>query len=165
MYAASGILILCRWPSCALAKGNLQSPLSKCTRRPPAENENTRGCIHVQLTSLTSWRWADDARNMKRNLILCNLYKKIVYQVGINKGTPSLFNPLNSELNPICHLLELLGAHHIFHVSRLRVNLLSEMAHTGHRRHPKELRLFRPIFFSWWSRRPCIFLFCGRILL
>jgi len=25
------------------------SPLSKCTRRPPAENENTRGCIHVQL--------------------------------------------------------------------------------------------------------------------
>ena len=40
------------------------SPLSKCTRRPPAENENTRGCIHVQLTSLTSWRWADDARNM-----------------------------------------------------------------------------------------------------
>ena len=26
----------------------------KCTRRPPAEDENTRGCIHVQLTSLTS---------------------------------------------------------------------------------------------------------------
>jgi len=23
---------------------------------------------------------------MQRNLILCNLYKKIVYQVGINKG-------------------------------------------------------------------------------
>ena len=34
----------------SLAKGKLQSPLSKCTRRPPAENENTRGCIHVQLT-------------------------------------------------------------------------------------------------------------------
>jgi len=31
-------------------------------------------------------------------------------------------NPLNSELNPICHLLALLGAHHIFHVSRIRVN-------------------------------------------
>ena len=29
-----------------------------------SHNENTRGCIHVQLTSLTSWRWADDARNM-----------------------------------------------------------------------------------------------------
>ena len=32
------------------------------------------------------------------------------------------FNPLNAELNPICHLLALLGAHHILHVSRIRVN-------------------------------------------
>jgi len=31
------------------------------------------------------------------------------------------FNPLNAELNPICHLLALLGAHPIFHVSRIRV--------------------------------------------
>jgi len=30
-------------------------------------------------------------------------------------------NPLNEELSPICHLLALLGAHHIFHVSGLRV--------------------------------------------
>jgi len=29
---------------------------------------------------------------------------------------------LNVELNPICHFLALLGAHHIFHVSRIRVN-------------------------------------------
>ena len=32
-----------------------------------------------------------------------------------------LINPLNAELNPIYHLLALLGAHHIFHVSGLRV--------------------------------------------
>jgi len=32
------------------------------------------------------------------------------------------FNPLNAELNPICHLLALLGAHHILHVSRIRIN-------------------------------------------
>ena len=31
-------------------------------------------------------------------------------------------NPLNAELNPICHLLALLGAHLILHVSRIRVN-------------------------------------------
>ena len=31
------------------------------------------------------------------------------------------FNPLKAELNPICHLLALLGARHIFHVSGLRV--------------------------------------------
>jgi len=29
--------------------------------------------------------------------------------------------PLNAELNPICHLLVLLGAHHILHISRIRV--------------------------------------------
>jgi len=32
-----------------------------------------------------------------------------------------LFNPLNAELNTICHLLALLGAHRTFHVSRIRV--------------------------------------------
>ena len=36
---------------------------------------------------------------------------------------PQDFNPLNAELNPICHLLALLGAHPILHVSRIRVNL------------------------------------------
>jgi hypothetical protein len=30
-------------------------------------------------------------------------------------------NPLNAELNPICHFLTLLGAHHILHISRVRV--------------------------------------------
>jgi len=33
------------------------------------------------------------------------------------------FNPLNTELNPICHLLALLGAHHILHISRIRVKI------------------------------------------
>jgi len=31
-------------------------------------------------------------------------------------------NPLSAELSPICNLLALLGAHHILHVSRVRVN-------------------------------------------
>jgi hypothetical protein len=30
-------------------------------------------------------------------------------------------NPLSAELNSICHLLALLGAHHILHVGRIRV--------------------------------------------
>jgi len=34
-------------------------------------------------------------------------------------------NPLNPELNPICYLLALLGAHHFLHVSRIRVKLLT----------------------------------------
>ena len=31
-------------------------------------------------------------------------------------------NPFKTELNPICHLLALLGTHHILHVSRVRAN-------------------------------------------
>ena len=34
-------------------------------------------------------------------------------------------NPLNPELNPICYLLAILGAHHFLHVSRIRVKLLT----------------------------------------
>jgi len=37
-----------------------------------------------------------------------------------------VFNPLNAELNPICHLLTLLGGHHILHVSGLRVNICKQ---------------------------------------
>jgi len=33
-------------------------------------------------------------------------------------------NTLNAELNPICHLLALLGAHLILHVSRIKVKFL-----------------------------------------
>ena len=35
-----------------------------------------------------------------------------------------LINPLNAELNPICHLLALLGVHHFLHFSRIRVKSL-----------------------------------------
>jgi len=36
----------------------------------------------------------------------------------------SFFNTLNAELNPICYLLALLGAHHFPHVSRIRAKSL-----------------------------------------
>jgi len=39
-------------------------------------------------------------------------------------GFNSAFKGLNAELNPICHLLALLGAHVIFHVSTIRVKTL-----------------------------------------
>jgi hypothetical protein len=38
-----------------------------------------------------------------------------------------VFNPSNAELNPICHLLALLGAHHILHVSRIRVKYIYDV--------------------------------------
>ena len=48
-----------------------------------------------------------------------------------------LINPLDTKLNPICHLLKLLESHHIFHGSRIRVNLCkmfcvhSRVLHSG----------------------------------
>jgi len=49
------------------------------------------------------------------------------WKILICEGTQELvaFNPLNPELNPICYLLALLGAHHFLHVSRIRVKLLT----------------------------------------
>ena len=41
----------------------------------------------------------------------------------LNPKSP--FNPLNAELNPICHLLTLLGVHHFLHVSRIRFKSLT----------------------------------------
>ena len=38
----------------------------------------------------------------------------------INRTSENI-NLLNAELNPICHLLALVGSHHILHVSRVRV--------------------------------------------
>ena len=40
------------------------------------------------------------------------------------------FSPLNAELNPICNLLALLGAHHIRHISRIRANEFADMKST-----------------------------------
>jgi hypothetical protein len=39
-------------------------------------------------------------------------------------------NSLNTELNPICHLLALLGAHHILHISRIKVKYVDKMQST-----------------------------------
>jgi hypothetical protein len=44
-----------------------------------------------------------------------------------------VFNPLNAELNPICHMLALLEAHPILHVSTVKVkrggNFMLEESH------------------------------------
>ena len=40
-------------------------------------------------------------------------------------GLAKYINPLNPELNPICYLLALLGAHHFLNVSRIMVKSLT----------------------------------------
>jgi len=42
---------------------------------------------------------------------------------AVDWSVERIINFLNAELNPICHLLALFGAHPILHISRIRVNL------------------------------------------
>jgi len=52
--------------------------------------------------------------------------KLYIYSWKIKKNySQHYINPLKPELNPICYLLALLGAHHFLHVSRIRVKLLT----------------------------------------
>jgi hypothetical protein len=62
-------------------------------------------------------RWEDGVRiDLKKMKLL-----KWKEQVQDRLKWKFIINPLNAELNPICHLLAVLGAHHIFHVSKIRV--------------------------------------------
>ena len=51
-----------------------------------------------------------------------NADREVIGTVSLVTPTLKYINPLNAELNPVCHLPALLGAHHILHVSRIRVN-------------------------------------------
>ena len=61
----------------------------------------------------------------------------VVKQLNSKQDNPVVFNPLNAELNPICHLLALLGGATIVVVSRLRVNMINKrLANRWYRRKP-----------------------------
>jgi hypothetical protein len=70
-------------------------------RSPAHQTAHTDAYEHAILhTQMSPWGRTHEFRNMEET---------------------SIINPLNTELNPICHLLALLGTHHILHVSRIRV--------------------------------------------
>jgi len=52
-------------------------------------------------------------------------------------------NPLNAKLNPICHLLVLLRAHPILHISRIRVKHYKELWRVEDRAHSGRLKRMR----------------------
>jgi hypothetical protein len=58
---------------------------------------------------------------------ICAFNGRSVYSnLCLNKIQVNRFiiNTLNAESNLICHLLTLLGAHYILHISRIRVNVV-----------------------------------------
>jgi len=73
----------------------------------------TSTCILLKFTSLIFFLFDEHVltfNNVGNQYSSCNIFW--------------MFNPLHAQLNPICHLLTLLGVHHIFHVSRVRFNTL-----------------------------------------
>jgi len=69
---------------------------------------------------------------VKEGLTPNQIYSKFIKVYGDSSPSFSTintwaaeFNPLKPELNPICYLLALLGAHNFLHVSRIRVKLLT----------------------------------------
>jgi hypothetical protein len=57
----------------------------------------------------------------RARMLECRLYMNITWTLQRRVNT-AMINSLNAELNPIRHLLALLGVHHILHISGLRVN-------------------------------------------
>ena len=51
------------------------------------------------------------------------MQKKVTIEMQVKGRSGNAFNILKAELNPIRHLLSLVGARHVVHVSRIRVNL------------------------------------------
>jgi hypothetical protein len=64
------------------------------------------------------YRTAVQQRQLRAKWLLCSTIFFCVHE---------FINPLNAELNPICHLLALLGVHHFLHFSRIRVKTESQL--------------------------------------
>ena len=57
-----------------------------------------------------------------RGIDICTDARRLFPATPILQGHDEKhFSPFYVQLNPICHLLALLGTHHIIHVSRIRV--------------------------------------------
>ena len=72
-------------------------------------------CLYVRLEEVVQ----------RRGLQNASISLQCIDHIRVDPVITFLINPLKPELNPICYLLALLGAHHFLHVSRIRVKLLT----------------------------------------
>ena len=81
---------------------------------------------HADNNNATQKKTAIDQQQHSCETLICQRHQTILRLLS-SAATASPrwrvreLNTFNAELNPICHLLALLGAHHILHVSRVRV--------------------------------------------
>jgi hypothetical protein len=90
--------------------------------------------INERQASKRAWTSVDDAvptTSHTQDMVDTGTHTNVLHEKGqltfngaffVCDSEHCRFNPLNAELNPICPLLALFGAHHILHVSRIRVN-------------------------------------------
>ena len=84
----------------------------------------------ICYTLLTFCDWTRQVPAIKSVVYGCHSSFELTREVSMNRfeiqfsSTP-MQNPLNAELNPICHMLALLGVHLILHISRIRVKHLA----------------------------------------
>jgi len=87
---------------------------------------------NLRTRSQFLWWWCVGRRQPGAVLRRGYCVRLVVESRIVSCSTPPQFtpfgvldlNPLNPELNPICYLLALLGAHNFLHVSRIRVNFV-----------------------------------------
>jgi len=73
----------------------------------------------VQFHCHNTWGWLD---TVQEDVIMLTLTWIAFHPMCLELMMKEIgINPLAAELNPICHLLALLGANHILHISRIRV--------------------------------------------
>jgi hypothetical protein len=81
-----------------------------------------RRAISVKVIVVCIWKsrflWTDNIHFLVFVYFLHSIIQ--TFTVNCRIVQKDIFNPLNTELNPICHLLVLLGAQHILHISRIR---------------------------------------------
>ena len=83
---------------------------------------NGRYCVKTTKFSTKIFFAKGNQSEVYFSLIYCMKIKFWRFHTCCAKRFVGFINPSNVELNPICHLLALLGIHHILHVSRIGVN-------------------------------------------
>jgi len=81
--------------------------------------------------------WRRSARISRKDKIRNNIIEQ---KMNVIRSLLADINPLNAELNPICHLLALLGAHHFLDASRIKVKT-KQLQWYGHVQRMEEERL------------------------
>ena len=78
----------------------------------------------VKLFMFTSWTRMGEVKVELQSFLISTLFVAEWSTSCLGRFIPA-FNPLNDELNSICHLLALLGVHHFLHVSKIMVKSLT----------------------------------------